>query len=384
MSTSPTTIASTPIDLDLFRSELHYTGLIQNLPVAIYTCDKHGFIRFYNKAAVELWGREPVLGKELWCGSFKIYDTDGVELALERCPMAITLREERPVRGVEIVIERPDGKRLHVLPHPDPMFNETGDLIGAVNMLVDVTEHKQTRDANILLQHYNDELEQFAYAASHDMQEPLRKITTFTNLVMERSGESLDDHARNYLNKVRHSAERMNSIIRDLLDYSRATYSAEHFVETDLNVVVENVVTDLELLINNKKATIAFDELPVIKAIPSQMNRLFYNLIQNALKFSRQDEPPLIRITIDKSNDEGFVEIKFADNGIGFEPKYSEKIFKLFQRLNDRYSYNGNGIGLSLCKKIAEIHNGSISAHSTPDVGSVFCLKFPSTCVVTT
>ncbi len=368
------------------KNEYYYQQLIQLLPVAIYTCDTEGFVIFYNKAAVELWGREPKLGEDLWCGSWKIFEVDGTPVPLNDCPMAVTLKEGRPVRGWEIVIERPDGTRRNVLPHPDPIIDENGNLMGAVNMLVDITEHKQTKEANQLLQHFNDQLEQFAYAASHDLQEPLRKIQVFSNMLLERNQQQLDEQGRKYLTKINESTIRMSSIVQDLLDYSRVTKSHNQFVEVDLNQVIEDVKSDLELMISNKNAHIICDLLPAIKGISSQLNRLFYNLIQNALKFSNPETPPVITITVSKDfvyqNDQPFFEIIVSDNGIGFEEKYSESIFNLFQRLNERALYEGNGIGLALCKKIVELHQGQISARSKPSEGASFYIRFPATLLV--
>ncbi|MDQ3845477.1 MAG: ATP-binding protein [Bacteroidota bacterium] len=364
------------------QSEYYYKQLIQELSAAIYTCDKQGHILFYNKAAIDLWGRKPEIGKDLWCGSWKIYQPDGAPLSLDACPMAIALKTGQSVRGQEIVIERPNGVRLNVLPHPDPILDDEGNVIGAVNMLVDITEHKQTKEANLLLKEYNEKLEQFAYAASHDMQEPLRKIYTFSNLLLERNGEQLNEQGKMYISKITHSAQRMSSIINDLLDYSRNSRPDDQFIETDLNRIIEDIKSDLELLITNKEAEISCSTLPAIKAIPSQINRLFYNLIQNALKFSKKDRSPLINISVSNHlysnmDNQSFIEINVQDNGIGFDQKYADKVFNLFQRLNDKQSYSGNGIGLALCKKIVENHYGQISVQSEIDKGTCFSIKFP-------
>ena len=171
--------------------------LLNRLPLAIYTCDGNGYVRFYNKAAIQLWGREPEIGKDLWCGSWKIFQLNGVVLPLDDCPMAQALKTVKPVRGKEIVVQRPDGKMLTVLPHPDPLFDDEGNLVGAVNTLIDITDLKQTKQMNSLLKEYNDKLEEFAYAASHDMQEPLRNIHTFSNMLVEKCGEQLDTQGKN-------------------------------------------------------------------------------------------------------------------------------------------------------------------------------------------
>lgn len=365
-------------DLPRLNNGVYYKQLIDELPAAIYTCDVNGYIVFYNKAAAQLWGREPELGKDLWCGSWKIYDTAGNYVSLDTCPMAIALKEGRSVRGQEVVVVRPDGARLNVLPHPDPIFNEKGEMIGAVNMLVDITELREARQANSMLKRNNEHLEQFAYAASHDMQEPLRKIHTFSSLVLERHGKQLDQNGKKYLSKVIQSSSRMNSIINDLLEFSHVSLEEEMFTEVDLDEIVNKIRSDLELLITDKNALITSTSLPVIIGIPSQLNRLFYNLLHNALKFSAVD--PIIDVSCKNHGD--FIEIKITDNGIGFDQQYSEKIFGLFQRLNDKQSYSGNGIGLALCKKIVENHNGNISVRSEPGRGTSFCLQFPSSTVV--
>ena len=388
-------VTDSPVHIELsksvltspYESPVFSKQLIQALPVAVYTCNAEGKIQFYNKAAIEIWGREPVIGEDLWCGSWKIWQLNGAYLPLEECPMALALRTGKPVRAQEVIIERPDGSRVNVLPHPDPLFDEGGNLIGAVNTLVDITDLRKSRQLNQLLKEYNDKLEEFAYAASHDMQEPLRKIHTFSNMLLESCGNQLDAKGKNYLDKICGSAERMNSIIQDLLNYSRDTNALAPVVETDLNAIVKNIKADLEIPINNKEAIIKCGPLPVIKAIPSQMNRLFYNLIQNALKFSKADVAPVIVITVSESimadeENNAWFEIMVKDNGIGFDNKYADKVFSLFQRLNERHLYNGNGIGLALCKKIVENHHGHISVDSSPGTGTTFFIRFPVELVV--
>jgi PAS domain S-box-containing protein len=363
----------------LSANDQHYYQLLQSLPAAIYTCDNYGYVKLYNQAAVTLWGREPKSGQELWCGSWRIYKLDGSLLPLDECPMAIALKEKRAVTGEEIVIERPDGERRHVLPHPQPLYNNDGEMIGAVNMLVDITDHKKTNEMNRQLLHFNEQLEQFAYAASHDMQEPLRKISTFASLLEDRNCDQLDDSGKTYLKKISNSVDRMSDIINDLLNYTRESKRRENIVAVDLNEIVKNVLSDLELIIHQKNATFLVDTLPSIRAMPNQITRLFYNLFSNSLKFSKETETPAIKVTVKQTST--FLEICIQDNGIGFDPKYAEKIFGLFQRLNDRKSYTGTGIGLSLCKKIVENHGGEILAHSKPDEGALFIIRLPESII---
>lgn len=357
------------------QNDDYYYQLVQHLPAAIYTCDADGYIKFYNNAAVQLWGREPEIGKDLWCGSWKIYTTDGRLIPLSECPMAIALKEKRPVTGVSIIVERPDGEKRHILPHPEPIFNAGGTFIGARNMLVDVTEHKQIREANEKLKFYNEQLDQFAYAASHDLQEPLRKIKTFASLISIKNQERLDETGKKYLAKLKDAANRMTNLVSDLLAYSRSLNIDEQLVPVDLNEMIENIKSDLEIMLLETDAKIESEPLPTIKAVPSQINRLFYNLINNSLKFVKKGNIPVINITSTVNN--SFIEIIVKDNGIGFENIYAETIFTLFQRLHDKKSYQGNGIGLSMCKKIVESYKGEIFATSELNKGAEFHIKLP-------
>ena len=604
---------------------LYTQQLIQALPAAIYTCDANGYILTYNKAAATIWGREPVPGKDAWCGAQKIYTIAGKALPLDQSPMAIAIKEGREIQDAEIIIERPDGTRRIVMPHPKPFFNAEGKVTGAVNMLVDITEHKNIEESNghfaaivessddaiisktlesivtswnnsaerifgytaqemigvsitkivppdrldeepqilerlkrgeridhfetkrltkdgrlldislsispvknskgvivgaskiarditaqkraeqqireseerlrlaiesadlgsftwnmldnefnfserlaniygysssnklsyndlleaidgdsrhiadssfekalqtsvlkyeariVLPDKYhpirwirlnakiifdekqvpikmqgivlditeqkkaNDELEQFAYIASHDLQEPLRKIQTFADMVKEHLNDN--QLTEKYFNKIYISAKRMSTLINDVLNYSRLTKTGEQFQKTDLNKVLKDVLTDYELLIEQKQATVTFTDLPTIKGIPLQLHQLFANLISNALKFSEIN--PAINITskiLSASEmvnypqlQEGreYVKLVFTDNGIGFEQQYAEQIFIIFQRLNNMRSYSGTGIGLALCKKIVDHHDGVIIAKSAPGAGASFTIILP-------
>jgi PAS domain S-box-containing protein len=518
-------------DLNTFsiESEYRYKQLLECLPAAIYTCDIHGYVNLYNKAAVKLWGREPEVGKDLWCGSWHIYDIYGNPVALDTCPMALALKEKRAIKGHEIVIERPDGVRRNVLPHPEPLFDRSGNMIGAVNMLVDITDYKLVEEAlreselrfrtlaeqapvmiwmadesnqvNFLnakwceftglpvedgygtgwtelihpedrqkaemewklatqnRQHYfskfryknskaeyriinaecspwisngefmgyigmltdvtleenaktllenlvedrtkelkrtnaelarsNMELEQFAYVASHDLQEPLRKIQAFSELVQKDNKEIMTSQSHIFLQKIINSANRLSVLIDDLLNFSRLSRQNDFVAETDLNEVLSKIKTDLEIQVLMKNAEIKSDVLPVIEAVPLQVNQLFHNLISNALKFTSPQHPPEIYISCrhltpeqvqefpELNKNYSYYEFVFCDNGIGFEPEYADKIFMIFQRLHEQYVYNGSGIGLALCKKIVLNHRGKIYAESEPGKGAKFTIILP-------
>jgi PAS domain S-box-containing protein len=515
--------------------------LMESLAAAIYTCDKEGKITFYNEAAADLWGRRPEIGKDLWTGSWKMYNPDGSSLDPDKCPMAVALKENYTVKGEEIIVERPDGVRVHVLSHPKLIFDRKGKVTGAINLLVDITEKKKTEAAlhksenkyrhlsesleekvaekisaikdsedryhkmidevqdyaillldhegtilnwnkgaekikgyaeaevtgknfrifytkedrdrklpeqliaeaiekgkamhegwrvrkngsifwgsivitalhdehrNIIgftkvtrdltekkiaedqlkqysreLEAQNKELEQYAYVASHDLQEPLRKIQLFS----EQLEKSIDDKtaALKNLSKINSAARRMSLLIKDVLKYSQLSKTGEHFELTDLNKVMENVKEDFDLLIQQKGAVIRNDDMPVIKGIPIQLHQLFSNLVGNAIKFTNGN--PMLEITWTKfmnSKEEAhpkldnrieYYKIVFKDNGIGFESQYADQIFKLFQRLNEN-TY-GTGIGLALCKKIVENHNGCIEVSSKPGKGTTFNIFLPA------
>jgi PAS domain S-box-containing protein len=239
-----------------------------------------------------------------------------------------------------------------------------------------------------LLQSTNSELEQFAYVASHDLQEPLRKIKTYASLIDERFNEPSVSFAKVYLGKVMQSADRMSTLIGDLLNLSHLTKDTKAFVQTDLNQILRNVLIDFELVIKEKNAVVTCAELPSMECIPLQMNQLFYNLINNALKFSVRERFPEINITVDLAEKEDirhfnldhqliYHKINFQDNGIGFDPKYADKIFVIFQRLNSRLNYSGSGIGLALCRKIALNHHGIINAEGKEGEGATFICILP-------
>lgn len=230
----------------------------------------------------------------------------------------------------------------------------------------------------------NHELQQFSWVVSHDLKEPLRKIEMFTKIIRDRYVNSPD--ANDYINRTLRSANRMSKLISDLLDYSRLSSTVVP-ESVWLNDVVNEVVTDFDYLIEEKKGTVNIARLGEIKGVPSQLRQLFQNLVGNSLKFCKDGVPPVVEVfgeyvaekRFDSNEDASgnFYRISVKDNGIGFNEKYLDRIFIIFQSLNDRQLYEGTGIGLAIAKKIVEKHNGIITAKSRPDEGSEFIMVFP-------
>lgn len=264
-----------------------------------------------------------------------------------------------------------------------PLKNDRGEIYAALMTAHNITPFVLSTNE---LQKRNTDLEQFAYVASHDLQEPLRKVMLFTDRLSHELKESTEA-ATLYLGKIENAAQRMSNLIRDVLAYSRLSRIEESFVPTDLNDVVAQVRTDLELIILDKRAIINSDKLPVIFGNSLQLHQLFANLISNALKFS--DGVPVVRLTAGVPTGEelidaglqptgNFAKVQVIDNGVGFDQQYAEKIFTLFQRLHQDKKYEGTGIGLALCKKIVTNHGGSISAQSVRGTGTTFTVFLPS------
>jgi len=270
----------------------------------------------------------------------------------------------------------------------------TSELLQANKQLGDeIVERKKVeqdlRQFTSKLEQSNRELQDFAYVASHDLQEPLRKIQAFGDRLKAKCGDAISDKGKDYLERMQSAANRAQTLINDLLAFSRVTSKAQPFVEANLNKIVQGVLSDLEVRIEETKAKIDLGDLPTLEADRLQMRQLLQNLIGNALKYRKEDVNPEIEIKanlyeekIEDSNGEKILKdmyrITVADNGIGFDEKYVDKIFTVFQRLHGRKTYEGTGVGLAICRKIVERHNGEITATSTPGKGSTFIVTIPA------
>ena len=234
----------------------------------------------------------------------------------------------------------------------------------------------------------NRELEDFAFVASHDLQEPLRKIRAFGNRLESGYNDVIDERGKDYLARMLNAAERMSMLISDLLAFSRVSTRGKEFGEVDLNSAINSVIDDLEIAIDEKSAEINVSDMPVIRGDKSQLEQLFLNLISNALKFQSEGVKPIVSINVTNalpedtsdiliSEEYEWIKITVTDNGIGFEQSFAEKIFAPFQRLHGRSEYKGTGIGLAVCRRIVERHNGQINAISKPGEGATFSIILP-------
>jgi len=223
----------------------------------------------------------------------------------------------------------------------------------------------------------NQELQDFAYVASHDLQEPLRKIQAFGDLLATEYKDKLGE-GEEYLTRMRNAASRMSTLIQDLLAFSRVSTKEQQVNQVDLNTIIGEVIGDLEMSITEKKGKVVVEEMPAVWADATHMRQLFQNLIGNALKFHQKDIPPIVAISLKpRTKNDTLYEIHVEDNGIGFDEKYLDRIFSVFQRLHGREAYEGTGIGLAVCRKIVERYGGTIDAKSQPNVGSTFIIKLP-------
>lgn len=244
------------------------------------------------------------------------------------------------------------------------------------------------QDRTEALHRSNEDLQQFAHVASHDLKEPLRKIRIFTDRLLNEPDASLSDVSKTYLQKIQMASERLSNMVEGVLNYSLLNANDQPLEVVDLNKVINDITNDLEILIQQKKAVINYQLLPEIKGIPVLIQQLFYNLINNALKFTNHQVSPVITITYQKPTQEQlhskkifgskqFVEIIVSDNGIGFDQQFSEQMFQVFTRLNTKQTYEGTGLGLALCKKIVQRHNGVIYAEGKPGQGASFHILLP-------
>ncbi|HZH66724.1 MAG TPA: PAS domain-containing protein [Flavisolibacter sp.] len=394
-------------------SEAKFRLMADAMPQFIWTSDVQGHLNYYNQAVYKYSGL--TYGQIEKDGWLQIVHPDDRDENIKLWMHAIETGEDFifqhrfknsdgdyrwqlsravPQQDSEGIIQLWIGTSTDI--HEQKLFEEelaeqidqrTGEL-SAVNEELTII-NQELAVANQQLVQSNEQLEQFTYAASHDMQEPLRKVHTFTTFLLDNYAAQLDGRGTTYLTKIGTSVHRMKSIIDDLLNYSHQTREEQHFELVDLTKIIEEVEADLELVIQQKGAIITKNEMIPIKAVPMQMTQLFFNLYSNALKFSKPEVPVQIDIQCHLLSVEEagllvlpdlqcrYIKIAFCDNGIGFEQQHAAQIFNLFKRLHGKSEYDGTGIGLGLCKKIVQNHHGQIWAESAEGKGARFYIVLP-------
>ncbi|MGA2514762.1 MAG: ATP-binding protein [Candidatus Limnocylindrales bacterium] len=309
-------------------------------------------------------------------------------------PMELAIRQDHTAHlGSDCLLIRRDGFEIPIDDAVSPIHDHDGHVTGAVIVFRDVSAARaialQMRAVDAELERSNRELEDFATIASHDLQEPLRKIQAFGDRLAERSSGGLDEESEDYLRRMMNAADRMQSLITALLEYSRVTIRPEPSRPVDLGQVVSDVLSDLEERIRESHGSVLVGPLPTVSASPLQMRELFQNLIANALKFHAYGAAPEVHVEATARGDSRAVkgrhghtpvwEISVSDNGIGFEEQYAERIFAPFQRLNGRQAFEGTGMGLAICRRIVALRGGTISATSQPGAGATFMVTLPRT-----
>jgi PAS domain S-box-containing protein len=256
-------------------------------------------------------------------------------------------------------------------------WDEQGNPLRMLGSHIDITNIKKSEETKLYvekLEQKNKELQQFAYVASHDLQEPLRTIISFTELMLEQYSGNMEGNADTYLRFISDASNRMSSLVKGLLDYTRIGKNFE-VSEVDTELVLQNVLSDLNTLITEKHVTFEIDSLPKIQGLNTEIRSLFMNMITNAIKYKKKGEHPLIKIGATEEMDHWKFHVE--DNGIGIEKAHLKRIFLIFQRLHNKDEYAGTGIGLAHCQKIVELHGGKIWVESTPGLGSTFYFTIP-------
>ena len=395
----------------LRESEERYRTLFNLGPVAIYSIDTSGVIQNFNRRAAELWGREPALGDtdQRFCGSFKMFRPDGTYMPHEQCPMAeVVSGKLTEAKDAEVLIERPDGSRVTVIVNIRPLKNDQGQLTGAINCFSDITERKQVENALRRVQAVladragqleqavtertreltasNKQLEAFVYSIAHDLRAPLRSMGGFAAMLVDEAGPALSEAGLNFANRIKRAAEVMDSLLRDLIAFSRTAHQRIELTAVHLETVVQSVLNGLENEIQEKNARVeTCGPWPTVLAHEPTLGQVLFNLVSNALKFVEPGVLPLVRLraqeltaVIPSSPASGdgclsgrWVRVWVEDNGIGIAPEYQDQIFRLFNRLHGE-KYPGTGLGLTIVQKGVERLGGRVGLESAPGRSSRF------------
>lgn len=378
-------IGNTRLLAGLRQSEEKYRTILENIEEGYYEMGLDGRFSFISDSVSQIL--EQTGNQIVGVHYHKFFDS----AYLGRITQAVQLVSQtgRYIKSVESRIYRPDEAGRFIEMSMLLIQDDDGQPTGLRGTIRDITERKQAEQLLIeqkVLERSNRELAQFAYVASHDLQEPLNKIRLFGDRLIAKDSLKPDKTGQDYLERMLKATARMQTLIDNLLTLSQVATRGQPFVSTNLSEILEEVISDLEIRINMTGGTIEADILPTIEADPIQMHQLLQNLISNGLKFHRQDVPPVIKLSTRLSASkpgrkrifgDDYCQIIVEDNGIGFEKKYATRIFQPFQRLHGHYAYEGTGMGLAICQRIAERHGGQITVKSIPDRGSSFAITLP-------
>jgi PAS domain S-box-containing protein len=383
----------------LVQSETTFRTLIQNAPDAVIVIDENNNIEFWNPKAESIfgWKAEEVIGNSLFDNVLKTGITGA---AKNEAQWLKAQSKANTNKTIEITTRNKKGKsQVVAISIATSLWNGKQAYIAFVR---NITKEKkieqeleqnrnQLAQKNAELEKINSELTSFNYIASHDLKEPLRKIKTYSNFIIDKANNSLSDDIKEYLKRIVTSTSNMQKLIDDLLAFSRTSSTEKNLTLTDLNVLLEEVKSSLKYTIEEHNVTITSAALPVVKVIPFQFQQLLENIIGNAIKYRKPDTKPSVSITYDTVAGKNYVShgalpdmeynrISVKDNGIGFDQVYSHKIFEIFQRLHGKNEYAGTGIGLAICKKIVENHKGIITAEGVEGEGATFRIYIPTRC----
>ena len=380
---------------ELNQQRIFVDAILEHVSEGIVACGADGNLRISNAAARTMLHLPPEpIATDAWRNILDVYEADGITpLSWDRIPLNRAWHGEE-VRDSELILRKANESEQYLVCSGQQLLAPNGKIFGAVVSIRDMTirraNEKKLMQTAADLRASNQELETFAYIASHDLQEPLRKIQAFGTRLASKYREDLRDEAKNYIDRMLDSAGRMRKLIDDLLSFSRVSIKEIHKQDVNLNTVVRDVLEDLDERLRTSGGHVQVEPLPIVRGDASQLRQVFQNLIGNALKFTRPNTSPEVRVqarpfdTLPKNSEvpvpagAGW-RITISDNGIGFEPDYTERIFELFQRLHARSAYEGTGLGLAIVRKILTRHGAIITALSIANSGATFVIDWPTT-----
>jgi PAS domain S-box-containing protein len=358
----------------LRESEEQFRQLAESMPQLVWTARVDGVVDYYNRRAGLFQGIKQVADEQWTWGP--VLHPDDVQATVEAWTLAV---ETGSVYQMEHRLCMADGSYRWHLSRGLPVRDESGKIVRWYGTATDIHDRKMSEELlrayNERLERSNRDLQEFAFVASHDLQEPLRKIEALGDALLQKS-DNLPERQQDYLARIRRAAGRMRAMVDGLLTLSRLNMEAQHFEPVDLNVLVAEVVAELGPVLRKSDGRVVAKRLPEVNGDRRQLRQLFFNLISNAIKFQAEGATPSITISTQRSTPK-WVEIRVEDNGIGFDPAYTENLFQPFRRLVSMTQFEGAGMGLAVSRRIVERHGGWIEADSIPGRGSIFTVTFP-------